>query len=143
GRFSPGGRYFAMLDLKQPGILVDDLVSQQRTTVPVRFHQRGTGITQLAWIDDTQFLINGNATSDIAANLWRLRIDREGHLVGPPEVWVASERDTAIVLDDVHGERILLTRTRIAPRSFVLDGPTRTALLSSGLLLYPNDVDRR
>jgi hypothetical protein len=124
-------------------IVVDDLRSGQRTAIPMRFHQHGTAVTQVGWVDDTRLLVNGNATFGIAANLWRLRIDRDGQWSGPPEIWVESERDTAMWPNDVQGDRILVNRSRIAPSDFVIDGAARTGLASSGLRLVPYDLDRR
>jgi hypothetical protein len=108
----------------------------------MRAHLRGTGIATLRWLDDAHLLVNGSAVADIMGDLWRLHIDRNGRLVGPPEIWIAGERNTTMDFSDLHGGQILVHRSYVAPRNFVLDHTTHMDLLSSGQSMYPVDLDR-
>jgi tRNA A-37 threonylcarbamoyl transferase component Bud32 len=138
GTFSPDNQRFALSYFTtMPMLAVDELRSRQRTTIPLRVHRMGTGFANACWIDDHQLLVNGSATADVASDVWRLRVDRGGHLIGPPEIWVAGEHDTMLDIDDVHGARMLISRSRASSRNFLVDDTAPVGLPNPGEPLYP------
>jgi hypothetical protein len=139
GQFSPDGHSFAMTNGLT--LVVDDLVTKKRTQLPFRAHLYSVGIPTVRWLANTQLLVNGSAVATTAGNLWRLRLDRNGQLAGPPEIWVASEPDTQVFVSDARDGRILFGRVHIVTRNFVLDHGVRTELISPGKVLYPSSLD--
>lgn len=150
GRFSPDSRWFVTLAAGVAGVgtsqlYIDDLVSRHREVLAFRIHQRGTGVTEVVWLDSTSFVIPGSATSAIEGDLWRLRVDASGRLAGPPQVLLRGERDTALIGIDARAGKLLASRLGTVRQALVIDEQSSSLLPGwvSQLELTANDRAQR
>lgn len=142
-RFSPDDRRIATLDISEsPTLAIDDLVSKHREVLAFRVHLRATGRTDVRWLDPTSFVVSGSAISEIAGDLWRVRVDAAGGLDGPPQILARAERDTALAPQDAQAGKLLIERVGIAAQNLLLDGESAAPLPSSASRLRPVAVDR-
>jgi hypothetical protein len=143
GRFSPDDRRFAAVRVSEnPTLYIDDLESKHRVALAFRVQLKGIGTTELRWLDPTSFVVFGGVTSEIAGDLWRLRVDVKGNLAGPPEILRRAERDTTLIPQDAQNGKLLIERTGIAIQNALIDGDSRTSLPSSASRVSPMAVDR-
>jgi hypothetical protein len=143
GSFSPDNRRFAVAEPVDGGMIhVDDLVTRHREAIAFRVHLHNIGVTQVRWLDPTSFVISGSATSQVEGDLWSLRVDAAGRLVGPPQILLRGERDIGLTPHDAQAGRLLVERLSITPQAIVVDEATSTSLPGLASRLYPVDVDR-
>jgi hypothetical protein len=140
GEFSPDDRRVATL--QSATLHIDDLGSHRREVLAIRAHVRGIGLVEGRWLDPTSFAFTGSATSGIAGDVWRVRVDRTGRLDGPPQIVLRADRDTAVALLDVQAGKLLVQRIRADTEHIALDGDTATPLPGSTSRLRPVAVDR-
>ena len=140
GEFSPDDQRVATLQTAT--LHIDDLGSHHREILAIRAHVRGTGLVEGRWIDPTSFVFTGSATSGIAGDLWRVRVDRTGHLDGPPQIVLRAERDTSLALLDVQAGKLLVQRVRANTEHIAIDGDMATPMSGSTSRLRPVAVDR-
>jgi hypothetical protein len=145
GRFSPDDRRFATIAyVVGPDdymLYIDDLVSKHREAVAFRIHVRGTGGNEVLWLDPTSFVVSGSVTGEIAGDLWRVRMDATGKLVGPPQILWRSKRDTVLVPQDAQSGKLLIERVAVAMQNTLIDGESRTTLPGSAAHVRPVAVD--
>ena len=87
-------------------------------------------------------MISGSAITEIAGDVWRVRLDPSGGLAEPPQIVQRSERDTASVPDDVQAGKLLIDRIRINEQNMLIDGASISPLPRSVSLLRLAGVDR-
>ena len=130
-----------MLEFYDFTLCIDDLVSKHREVLAFRGHVRRTGRDDVRWLDATSFVVSGSATSEIAGDLWRLRVDATGQLAGPPQILWRAERDTTLIPRDAQSGKLLIERTAISTQNILFEGDSRAPLLSSASRVRPVAAD--
>ncbi|HEX7838203.1 MAG TPA: hypothetical protein VF469_12100, partial [Kofleriaceae bacterium] len=150
GSFSPDGRRFGAFvnalaigpaKLPKPTLYIDDLASRRRVALAFRLHLNGRGATEVRWLDATSFVVSGSAITEIAADLWRVRLDPTGSFAEPPQILQRSERDTILAPGDVQAGKLLITRVTISNQNAMIDGGS-LAPLPRSISLRLAAVDR-
>jgi len=151
GSFSPDGRRFVAVvnalavgrtNLPGSTLYIDDLASRHRVARAFRLNLNGIGSTAVRWLDSTSFAISGSGIAETAGDLWRVRLDATGDVAEPPQILQRSEPGAFLLVEDVHGAKLLLTRVQIMDQNLMIDGDAVSPVPRSASLLRLAAVDR-
>lgn len=141
GKFSPNERWFA--ELTPPFLYIDDLVSRHHELIVLRLSTDATSSGfRITWLDANSIVLSGGSTRDLSGDVWRIRIDPEGRLAGPPEILQLGEPSAFMVADDASNGMLLVERGALTARGLVVENGTSTLLPGSLPWLQPAAADR-